>query len=885
MGGFSRNAFHQMLCGSAAIACIAVAAPACAQTRTFDVPAQDASKGIPAFARQAGIQLLASAKDVRGKRTGAVRGSHTVAEGLALLLQGTGLEAVGDTGGSGIITIRRREIAAASRATGGAQVSPRPGGAGVKVGNAPAAAETAASSSAMAENASAEIVVTGTHIRGAPASSPVITISRKEIDRSGYANVGSLIRSLPQNFNGGNNPQVVGAPGSENVSTSGGSAPNLRGLGSTSTLTLIDGHRLGQDTFTGAVDISLIPLSVVDRVDVLTDGASATYGSDAVAGVVNFILKKDFDGALSSAFIGKATQGGGLERDLSQLVGKTWANGGALISYEFDKSDAIYTDQRAFSSSAYTPTTLLPDSRRSSFYGSAHQNVTSAVSAWVEGLYTFRHSSTVQSLAADSPTYADSPVRQYSLAGGLDLAISHSWNVSLFGSTSQQTSTQNAFMPATEDNSGFTSKVRFHGKSNTVELIASGSLFRLPGGVSRIALGGGYRQDGFSQRTMGGGSSDIDATRGVHYLFSELNLPLTQSEWPGLQRLDFNVAGRYENYQRVGSKFVVRYGIMYVPIKGLTARASYGNSFRAPGLYQEFAGGPVALLAVPDPESPSGESNVLIPQGRPDHLKPETSKNWTLSLDFEPEAIKGLKTTLTYYNIKYRNRIGQISNVFAGLTDPINAPFVTRSPSAIDQSRLIADSGQPLQNYTDGVYDPANVAAIVDFRYLNVARQDIDGLDLLVDYQRSTQIGQAEFFANATYLDLRQAITSTAPQVTLSGDTFQPTKFRARLGGSLSGGGWSGSAILNYLGKSTNTFQPTATRVASWTTVDGQLTYALPNKHGILSGLELVLSVQNLFDQDPPRVVFNDFVPGIGYDSTNASPVGRFVSLRVNKKW
>src|SRR5690606_7738103 len=114
---------------------------------------------------------------------------------------------------------------------------------------------------------------------------------------------------------------------SGNLNYSGGSTPNLRGLGPGSTLTLINGHRLGYDGLGGAVDISLIPLDALERIEVVMDGSSAVYGSDAIAGVVNFITRKDYTGARSTASIGSATQGGGLDRRFSQMFGHAWNEG------------------------------------------------------------------------------------------------------------------------------------------------------------------------------------------------------------------------------------------------------------------------------------------------------------------------------------------------------------------------------------------------------------------------------------------------------------------------------------------------------------------------------------------------------------------------------
>ena len=182
-----------------------------------------------------------------------------------------------------------------------------------------------------------EIVVTGTHIRGAKTSvgDQVISINREDINRSGYSNVRDVLSVLPQNFGGGATEELQN--NSENFSNVGKSSTvNLRGLGSVATLVLLNGRRLPAGGFNNsAVDISFIPLAAIERVEVLPDGASAVYGSDAVAGVVNFLLRKDFDGAETRGRFGLATEGGYKEYQFSQVLGRAWETGHGLISYEF----------------------------------------------------------------------------------------------------------------------------------------------------------------------------------------------------------------------------------------------------------------------------------------------------------------------------------------------------------------------------------------------------------------------------------------------------------------------------------------------------------------------------------------------------------------------
>ena len=144
---------------------------------------------------------------------------------------------------------------------------------------------------ALSQESLGEIVVTGSRIRSAnlESTTPVTQVTAADVVTQGVTRIEDLVNQLPQAF------------AAQNVTVSNGSTGtatlNLRGLGSPRTLVLVDGRRLPYGGVTNsAADINQIPTQMVERVDVLTGGASAVYGSDAVAGVVNFIMKKDFEG-------------------------------------------------------------------------------------------------------------------------------------------------------------------------------------------------------------------------------------------------------------------------------------------------------------------------------------------------------------------------------------------------------------------------------------------------------------------------------------------------------------------------------------------------------------------------------------------------------------
>ncbi len=196
------------------------------------------------------------------------------------------------------------------------------------------------------------VIVTGTNIRGAqPAGNAVAVISREQIEQSGKATVGDFLRELPANFAGGvgmsDNVQGGQDASVAGSNMTGGQGVNLRGLGALSTLVLVNGRRAAASGQYGDfVDISGIPTNAVSHIEVLLDGASAVYGSDAVGGVVNIILKRSDDGAHTTLRVGTTGQGGGTQRQLGQTWGTRWDRGGLIVGYEYNRQDNVLANDR-----------------------------------------------------------------------------------------------------------------------------------------------------------------------------------------------------------------------------------------------------------------------------------------------------------------------------------------------------------------------------------------------------------------------------------------------------------------------------------------------------------------------------------------------------------
>jgi len=305
-------------------------------TANFDIPAQPLPSALIEFSRQADVQVMGSSTAYAHLRSQEVKGRLRANEALRRLLMKTGLK----------YSVFRRAVVVNSISSARDRLDHS-----VDAGSMPSVGDLDETISASRVNVSysvplGTIVVTGTNIRGGdPVGSQVIVMDKEDIAKMGYSTVQEVVRSLPQSFSGG--PSEDTYLGNEG-NTSRGTAINLRGLGAGATLVLVNGRRVApsgsQSSF---VDVSSIPLAAVSRVEVLMDGASAIYGSDAVGGVVNFILRDDFQGVETQASLGSVTEGPLNEVTASQLFGTRWSTGHATLAYNYYQRDALVAADRS----------------------------------------------------------------------------------------------------------------------------------------------------------------------------------------------------------------------------------------------------------------------------------------------------------------------------------------------------------------------------------------------------------------------------------------------------------------------------------------------------------------------------------------------------------
>ncbi len=840
----------------------------------FNIPAGELEVSLDRFATRTGLQLAYRPEVVAGKRNAALSGRMTWRDALGRLLQGSGLEfrQVNDAA----IVIERTE--------------PAP-----KRGNRPAtAASPAASGNGEAKVTDIEkVTVTGTRIRGGTTPSPVITIGSERIQQEGFTDLGEVIRSIPQNFTGGQNPGVlmgnVTGGGMANQNVTGGSGLNLRGLGPDASLTLLNGRRMAYGGFSQAVDISAIPVEAVDRVEIVADGASAIYGSDAVGGVANVILKREFDGVALGARYGVATDGGLGTREYNATAGTAWRTGGFLATYQRTDIDPIYARQRSYTAHLPEPQTIYPGMDTRSVLLSAYQSVGDAAELRLDALRTQRdqtynyyfYSTTIYNrLASETTTSFAAPSLTVFLPGDWSATLGGAWG------KDERFLDHSRVNVASGTATPYLSNCHCN-RSRTIELGAEGRLFAAPGGEARLALGVGRRKNEYVYPNYLTGRVSIRGEEASRFTYAELNVPLIgeESRIHGAQRLALTAAVRKEDYDRFGGVSTPKLGVIYDPNSSLTVKASWGRSFKAPTLFQRYWGQTASLdlASYYGAEGvPEDATALYIGGGNPD-LEPERARTWSATLALHPERLPGFEAELTWFDIDYTDRVLQPITTDVGLlTSPIFAEFVTLSPTAERVNAVLAPISD-FYNYTDAPYDPSRVVAIIDGRYVNALRQRIKGIDLSSSYGVDVGPGRLTLRGAASWLDSTQRTSGMPAGYALAGTLHNAAKVHGRAGAVWVQSGFTGSLFANYTSGVRD--MTNGRQGASFTTFDATLRYDVDHPQSVFSGWQFALSVNNLLDRKPPLYapVAPDYVAP--YDSTNYSAIGRFLSASVSKRW
>jgi iron complex outermembrane receptor protein len=855
-----------------------------------------------------------------------------------------------------------------------------------------------ASGAAHAQNGAAasdeqSVIVTGSRIRGIdPIGSNVIALGSEEILAEPVISTNDLLRRVPQVVSLGAN-RAGGAAQNGAANATRGAGINLRGISTNATLLLYDGHRFpAQGTQGQFTDPSVIPSIALGRVEVVADGASAIYGSDAIAGVVNLILRKDVDG-VEGRFRYGLTEGDYAEKQFALMAGKRWETGRFMIAGEYSENDPLFgsevsewyqNDNRsrggrdlrntncdpgtitvgtgasavtyAIPQGGVTPAqagSLVPGTRNLCFYGDKDHLIWSQkrksvvgnfsqelgpVRFFADGFYSERSgiapiAATVNANVPRTNPFFVSPVAgatqvnvTWSLVPTIGLQenpySSSSWNAlagleaNLFGDfqgtvyyaygkssemVDRRKSGVNgtALTAALNDTNPATALNLFGGPNNPATLARigdnlfvimgrtrlevlngqiDGSLFEMPGGNVRIAVGAEHRVEyTFTDLLTGQNARPVstaaDGSRNVDAFFGEIFIPIFGSgnAVSGFEQLSVSAAVRHEKYSDFGTTTNPKFGVTWVPMSGLSFKGTYGTSFRAPTFTENdriAGGGGLYFDTLPGPGG-ANRIGVGLAGGNP-NLKPETAETWSFSVDLAPVAIPGLRGSLSYFRIDYKDQIQALRGTPGLLTNSLYSDFVNLAPT---QQQLDALRTSGLPENTAVTWN--QVTFIADGRRQNLGRTKMSGLDFSLGYDWS--MGEVELSAGVqgTYVfnyDFK-AVPSAPFRDVLNTIGFAQ-RFRAQSDVGFKYAGLKTRLVWNYLNGYDNTTVTPIQKVSDYNTFDLSFTYDINEQ------LNIGFDVRNLTDAKPPFVD-----QAGGWDPQAASPFPRLFSVTAGVRF
>ncbi|WP_438851830.1 TonB-dependent receptor plug domain-containing protein [Brevundimonas nasdae] len=864
-----------------------------------------------------------------------------------------------------------------------------------------ASAQTAPAPDSAAATEVDDIVVTGTLLRGvAPTGTNVVSMGRQDVIATGAASSNDLLARIPQISSAFNTAPQPGATMALPINR-----PNIRNLGASggsTTLVLLNGNRMvGAGILQTSPDPSVIPPGVLERVEVIPDGGSSIYGSDAIGGVVNFITRKKFEGIEAT---GRYGVGDGYDQfDLNLTAGKVWNGGSGIISYAYAQHSNIagadrdyFTqdltsrgggDYRSKSCSPGTITTpnpfspllpgtdyklpgrtpganfcdqakvidFYPEEERHSLFATVSHTVNDRLSLDATAYYSQREttrrgvsvgegsgiggSGTItalnpyfQSVAGElghnvSFNYADAwgtaapknnsrftstgvtPSLTYQINDDWRLKASLNWgrstnqvrtwgiNTAAEAAALAGTTTATALNPY---NVGATNAavlkgiIDFQNYGHSVQeirearAVVDGSLFTLPAGDVKLAVGAEYHEESIKAQQGSGAPSALNlarssSSRDVTSLFAEVLAPVFNS--PTMGALDLSASVRYDNYSDVGDTTNPKIGFNYRPISTLTVRGNWGTSFHAPSLADMGDGVDSRIQVIRfSPWLPAGSSPfdmlrpTLILAGGNDSLKPETADTWSLGFDWRPDgALDGFSASVTYFNVAFKDAIGLVPFLRGApfFADPNYASYYLLNPTLAQVTAktagLAIDGAPSLASLYTGFTPPA---VFIDARRNNLGTLDVDGLDFNIRYGRPASFGLWHVGLAGTYnLNRELRAIASGPKT----DELKNGASRYSLVGSAGflSGAFAGELTVNHNSSADVTNVVGQNKIDSFTTVNLFGSYDL-GLSGAFSDTTVTLNIDNLFDEEPP------YYNAIG-GTANGSTLGRVVSIGLRK--
>ncbi|MFZ0550626.1 MAG: TonB-dependent receptor [Steroidobacteraceae bacterium] len=871
-----------------------------------------------------------------------------------------------------------------------------------------------------------QVTVTGTLIQGeaAPIGAQLTTIGSTEIANTGAANMADLLATVPalNSFN------IAPQGGQSEFNSGGSSTPGIHGLPGTATLVLLDGHRLvGDSPLLTVPDPSSIPPIALANVQVLPTGGSAIYGTDAVAGVINMILKTNFNGAETNVSYGGANSYN--TATIQQLFGKTWQGGSFMIAGSYQGNSPLANDARSFYQYAPAGLQVVPDyncnsaqvgigsatysgpglaagplrscdpdatedmynqQRRYSLITTARQDLGGRVQLSFDGKYTdtlMNENAGTEAVqtgtdAAGNPIVTIPSTNPYffqppggtatsenvymgtgslgnvydvyrsragmvdfgalvHLAGSWDLDsdVDYSWskssalnpngvNENATAAAADATTPSTALDPFGATNPAVAGAIenwplQFLSNQSLYDLNvkANGDLFELPAGEAKLAVGvtegnekysgsdpiGLYGETGYTNNT-------VDASRSTYGVFAQTAVPIIGSAnaITGIRKLDVSLALRHDHYSDFGGTTNPEYGIDWVPVQSLMIQGSYGTSFHAPQLADDYgidtrAGGGSVGAPPPGYVLPSDVSflTAYLAGGRTG-LRPEEAKNTSFGFVWTPEdALTGFKASVSYFMINFSDQV-EIPNPSSLFSNAgLESRFVDLNPTGNPADPFAPLTATQLASIFSGIrltppLTAANISTlyeVIDLRRANIGATVDNGVDFDFTYHHVVPGGQMMAELSGEYLTKYETNEGAGTPWTnnltdgnsyLTSDTSAynviPWHVKATLGWQIGPDVFT-QANVNYTGHFnygyiTSGGQNAIQWVSPFVTVDWLARYYFPGDNMFTHGLTAQLNVDNVLNQSPPLVEETG-----GFSPESANPLGRFIQLSLTKRW
>jgi outer membrane receptor protein involved in Fe transport len=425
----------------------------------------------------------------------------------------------------------------------------------------------------------------------------------------------------------------------------------------------------------------------------------------------------------------------------------------------------------------------------------------------------------------------------------------------------------------------------------TADITADHDVPGLQGATGKLVTGINARKQTFASTLQTPGnfvniSHDMDRTVSAAFVAAAVPFIGKRSETSRVNRLEANVAARYENYSDFGRIISPRYGLTWSPLDGIAIRSTWSTSFRPPNLIDldETSNG-VLLQPVLDARAPREVSFAAVQAGKNADLREERARSWTLGMDFEIPAVPRLSAALTYFNTTFRDRMNEpVFNPATVLTDSSLGNLVNLHPTPA-QRQAVCDSA-PI--FGMGATKEQCLAApiLADFRVRNSTLMHTDGIDMLTEYVRESGSNSVTFRLDGTYiLSFREQQSALFPMLEGVSTQNHPIDLRLRGAADWQHGPFRTGLLINYFDNYRDLASIPHRRVGSWTTLDLNLSYSVRGqREGLLAGTTFSLNADNVFDAAPP-FLNNGGNVGLGYDQENGDLLGRMLSLSIRKNW